>query len=298
MKSLQEEYNFKLLSTDVDYDFDLWMTNVETYCDQGVDGFLMNCDQTMTERTFEVTSEYGIPWLSESTAIRDGNGVLLTSGVELDAYGVGEGVGQLIVDNYKEYFGVDSIDPSKAALISISYTTVQSFNDRCQGVKDVVGKEFPGITVYEPDLLAQGNMTADDAYNEVSPILAAHPEVEYWLITGVVDDWSLGATRAVESAGIVEKTLIASAGGESLTLEWDNGYDADGKGCWKFCYYFEAMDYVEYLVPGMIDVLDGKTDVKELWPDWREEGSEYSSVKISGVNCTRDNYQDLIKMRY
>ena len=294
MKSLEEEYNFTLLSTDVDYDFDLWMTNVETYCDQGVDGFVLNCDETMTQRTFEVTSEYGIPWITESTAVRDSNGVLQTPGVELDAYGVGQGVGQLIVDNYKEYFGVDSIDPSKAALISVSYTTVKSFNDRCQGVKDTVSAEFPGITIFEPDLLAQGSITADCAYNEISPILASNPDIEYWFISGVVDDWGLGGARAAESAGIEDKTLVVSAGGEALILEWDNGYD----GCWKYCYYFEAMDYVEYIIPGMIDVLDGKTTLEDLWPEWEEEGSDYASVKISGANCDSSNYLYLIKMRY
>ena len=296
MKALQEEYNYELYSTDSNYDNDLWMTNVETYCDQGIDGFVMNCDETLTQRTYEVTSEYGIPWLSESTAVRDNDGMLLTSGVELDAYQVGVDVGTWIVENYKEHFGVDKLE--NVGYISMYYSKVLSFNNRCAGAESVITKEFPDAQVFKPDLLAQGALSADAAYNEVSPILAANPDIDYWLITGVVDDWSLGATRAVEAMNLVEKTLITSAGGEALILEWDNGYDSDGKGCWKACCYYEAMDYVEYLIPGMIDILDGKTTVEDIWNEWDEEGSEYASVKVGGTNCTKDNYLDFIKMRY
>jgi ABC-type sugar transport system substrate-binding protein len=298
MKSLEDEYNFKLLSTDVDGDMDLWMTNIETYCDQGVDGFVCSADETIAERTYEVTSEYGIPYLFMDTAVRDENGVLLTSGVELDAYQVGVDTATWIVENYKERFGVDSLEGKNVGYISMHYSTYVSFENRCQGAEDTILAAFPDATVFKPDLVAQGNMSADSAYNEVSPIVASHPEIDYWLITGVVDDWGLGATRAVESVGLEDKTLITSAGGEALVLEWDNGYDSDGSGCWKACCYYEAMDFVEVLIPGIMSVINGETTVEDIWNDHDEDGTEYASVKISGVNVTKDTYLDHIKMRY
>jgi ABC-type sugar transport system substrate-binding protein len=298
MKSLEDEYNFKLLSTDTDYDMDLWMTNIETYCDQGVDGFLCSTDETMTERTYEVTSAYGIPFLSCDTAIRDSEGKLLTSGVELNAYQVGCDTASWIVDNYKEHFGIDSFDGKKVGYISIHYSSFLSFENRCAGAEDTILAAFPDVQLFTPDLLAQGGMTADCAYNEVSPILASNPDIDYWLITAVIDDWGLGAARAVESVGLESKTLITSAGGESLVLEWDNGYDADGTGCWKACCYYEAMDYVELLIPGIISILDGETTMEHIWDEWDEEGSEYASYLVGGTLVTKDTYLDHIKMRY
>jgi hypothetical protein len=298
MKTLQDEYNFTLISTDTDYDYDLWMSNVETYCDQAVDGFVLNCNETMTERTYEVTSEYEIPWLFESTAVRDIDGNLLTSGVELDACQVGMEIGLWIVDHYNDYFDVDQINQEKAGYISIYYSSVLNFNNRCASAEKVILSEFPDIQIFRPDLLVQGNLSADAAYNVVFSILRAHPEIEYWLITCIVDDWGFGSTRAVADMELEQSTLITSAGGELLVLEWDNGYDTDGKGCWKACCYYEAMDYVEYLIPGMIAILEGETTVEDIWNAWDEKGSVYASVKVGGTNCTRETYQSLIKMRY
>lgn len=298
MKSLQEEYNFTLYSGSYEYDNNKCITDVETYCDQGVDGFVMNVGEDIVNRAFEVTSEYGIPWLTESTCCRDENGILLTSGVELNAYSVGVDIGTWIVENYKEHFGIDSFEGKTVGYINPTYSIVLSFQNRCQGAYDQIMAAFPDAEVFEPDLMVQNDISSSGAYNEISPILAAHPEIDYWLITCVIDDWGLGAARAAESMGITDKVLITSAGGEALILEWDNGYDSDGTGCWKMCSYYEAMDYVEYLIPGMIDILEGKCTMEELWPEFKEEGSDYSAVQVGGTPCTRENYQDLIKMRY
>ena len=298
MKSLEEEYNFVLYSGSYEYDNNKCITDIETYCDQEVDGFVMNVGEDIVNRAFEITSEYDIPWLTESTCCRDENGVLRTSGVELNAYSVGVDIGTWIVENYKEHFGIDSFEGKKVGFINPTYSIVLSFQNRCQGAYDQIVPAFPGIEVFEPDLMVQNDISASGAYNEISPILASHPEIDYWLITCIIDDWGLGAARAAEGMGIEDKVLITSAGGESLILEWDNGYDSDGTGCWKMCSYYEAMDYVEYLIPGMIDVLEGTCAMEDLWPEFEEEGSEYSAVQVGGTPCTRDNYEGLIKMRY
>lgn len=299
MKSLQNKYNFTLYSTDYNSDNELCITNVETYCDQGVDGFIMDCGEDIAYRAWEITNEYGIPWITESTCVRDESGVLQTAGVELNAYAVGVDIGKWIVENYKEHFGITGdVDQSKVGFINPTYSVVYSFRNRCAGAKDQIVAALPNCQVFEPDLVVEGTLTADAAYNEISPIMAAHPEINYWLITCIIDDWGLGAARCAESLGITNKVLVASAGGEALTLEWDNGYDSDGTGCWKMCDYYEAMDFVEVLVPGMIDVLEGKTTLENLWPDYHEEGSNYSAVQISGKTAMRDNYKSLIKMEY
>ena len=118
-------------------------------------------------------------------------------------------------------------------------------------------------------------------------ILAAHPEMESWVIVGILDDYARGATRAVESAGIQDKTIVTSVGGEALVLEWDSGYE----GCWVMCNYFNALDYSKLLTPAICQVARGETTVSELWPEWNVEGSDYSAVMISGTATTKDTYQ-------
>ena len=137
------------------------------------------------------------------------------------------------------------------------------------------------------DLLKQGESSAEAAFNEVAKILVAHPETENWVIVGVLDDYARGATRVAEAAGLEDRTLVTSVGGETLVLEWDAGYE----GCWVMCNYFNAQMYTKLLAPAICAVARREATVRKLWPEWNVAGSDYSAVLITGVALTHDTYQ-------
>ena len=302
MKWHQEDYNYELLSADSNRDGEKFITLLETYADQDVDGFLLNADNTIAQRAWEVCDERGVPYLFESTAPRDDNGNLLTSGTELDAYQVGEACANWLIANYKTYWGDAELDQSRLGIMQINYSAVESFIHRCAGGRETLLKAFPNAKLFEADLVAQGSISAEAAYDEVGPILAANSSsIDYWFITSALDPWGLGAVRAIEDNGLdVNNVLMSTAGGEVLVTQWDTGYDEDGKGAWKSCAYYEAYDYVKHLIPGMIDHLEKGTPIEDLWPEWVEEGrdSVFASIKVPGIACTKENYKDYVVLTY
>ena len=294
MKYLSEQYGFNYIGADDD-DYNNYIIMLETYCDQDVDGFVLNTSEEIALRAYEVIKEAGIPAVFESTAIRDENGVLQTAGVELNGYGCGAECGKWLGENYKEYFG--DVDPKEMGFMSVTYSTVYNFGLRVDGAKDKVMEfvpEIPAGNYYVADQVAQGTIGAEQAYNEVAPIISAHPEIKYWLMMTAMDDWGSGVARAAEEYQMDDKILVATPGGHLLVSEWDAGY----RGCWAATSYYEAYNFAVIAIEGLLEHYNNGTPIEELWPEWHEEGSNYSCVKITGVVVTADNYLEYRKLKY
>lgn len=290
LESFEDEYNFDLITGTYDNDGEKFINLVETYIDQQVDGFVLNCRKEFTQAIYDIIKPSGIPFVSESTNMEDANGNLLTPGVELNAYENGKICSQWILDNYAD-IGLDASDPSKVGFISVSYSAIASFNERSQGATETFEAAFPDCeNVFEADCLAQGAMTPEAAYTEVSAILAGNPQVQTWFIVGILDDLAQGAARAVEAAGLDSKTIISSVGGEVLVQEWDSGYE----GCWMACGYFEAMDFVKQDLPALMSVINGEATLEDLFPEWKEEGQTYGAYQILGDMATKDTYKEIM----
>ena len=301
MQSLREEYNYELIATDTGGDTAQYPILIETYGDQGVDGMIIAPNEDTAQRCWELCQEMGVPLLFESTAMRDDNGELLTSGTELDAYQVGESCAQWLADNYKNYWGDEDVGQSTLGFIGVTYSAIPNFTLRLNGVMETFKKNFadvPDNNYFVADIVSQAAMTAENAYNEVAPIIAAHGDrIEKWMLVGVVCEWGQGGARVFEEYNLTQDALICTAGGEALLVEWEGGNVSD---CWVACSYYEAMDYVEWLIPGMIEHLETGIPIEDLWPEWREEGSSslFASVKVPGVPATYDTYKELVKVDY
>ena len=294
MKHLSNIYGFNYIGADEE-DYNNYLIMLETYCDQGVDGFILNTNEEIALRAYEVVKEAGVPAVFESTAVRDENGVLQTAGVELNGYGCGAECGIWLGENYKDYFG--DIDTKEMGFMSVTYSTVYNFNLRVDGARDKVMETVPGIPAenyFVADQVAQGTFGAEPAYNEVAPIISAHPEIKYWLMMTAMDDWGGGVARAAEEFHMDDNILVATPGGHLLVTEWDAGY----RGCWAATSYYEAYDFAFVAVGGLLEHFNYGTPLEDLWPEWHEEGSNYSAVKITGVVVTADNYLEYRKLKY
>ena len=294
MKYLADYYKFDYIGADEE-DPNAYVIMVETYCDQGVDGFFVAANEEINARVFEVINEFDIPVLFESTAIRDENGGLVTAGVELNGYGCGAECGKWLSENYKTYFG--DIDPKEMGFMSVTYSIVVNFGLRVNGAKDMVMENIPGMpeeNFFVADQIAQGTFGAEPAYNEVAPIVSAHPEIKYWLMMTAIDDWGSGVARVAEEFDMDDQILVATPGGHLLVTEWDAGY----KGCWVATSYYEAYDFAVVIVEGMLDHYNNGIAIEDLWPEWKEEGQTYSAVRITGQMVTVDNYLDYRKLKY
>ena len=294
LKELGETYNFELLTSDANYDINTQLSQIDTAITQGIDGaFLFIVDEGSATAAVDKFNAAGIPVIGETLKLQDGNGNNVAPYVELDAEAVGGECGTWIAENWEDC-GIEISDWSKVGVISNTQTTRQSDLARSTGFENALKEGLPEIPE-ENYLIADNaaeanNNDAENSYNQVSAVLAAHPEIETWFVIGTVDNYAMGACRAIEAAGLEDQTILVSCGGEYAVREWAEGTGA----CWRAACYYEAMDFAVEMVDGMLEIVRDGVPATDIYADSREEGQEYAAVGITGNMITPDNYTEYV----
>lgn len=293
LEKLATENNCEILVADANRDIDKQLAQIDTAIQQQIDGaFIFIVDEGSATAVVDKFEAAGIPVIGETLKLQDGDGNNLAPYVELNAAGVGESCGQWVVDNWKES-GVNLSDVSTVGVIQDTNSKYRSDLIRIDGfMKGIEPLEIPESNVFKADCAAEAtsNDNTEASYNQVSAILASHPEMEAWVIMGSVDTYAMGAARAVEAAGLQDKTIMVSSGGELAVQEWANGFAPE----WKATCYYSAMDFAEQMMGGMLAILrDGKT-AEEIYPEFKQDGQKYAAVEITGTMVTPDTYQKVL----
>ncbi len=295
LKELGEENNFEVLTGDADYDINEQLSQVSTAVGQGIDGaFLFVVDEGSATAVVDKFDEADIPVIGETLKLQDGNGDNIAPYVELDAESVGGECGKWVCENY-ESCGVDMSDMSKVGVIAVTSSKYQSDLGRRDGFMDEIKAGLPDIpenNFYLADIASETNDDeSQNAYNVVSPLLAAHPEIESWLMVATTDHFGVGACRAIEAAGKEDQTILVSCGGEFAVKEWDN----DSAKCWKAACYYDAMDFVKIMVEGMLEICREGKDASEIYDEYRDGDETYAAVGITGSMITTDDYKEHVR---
>ena len=285
----EQSYNFKLTAAEGEFDNEKYITTLETLCDEGVDGFILMTMPELQQRAYEICTEAGIPFIYDAIAFTGADGKLFAAGAEMNAIDFGAQCGQWFVDNYENYW--TNVDSATLGYIDVTYSSMQSMIERTKGAHDIFTAAFPDCdNLFVADLVGT-NTSTEVAAGLVGPILASNPDIEHWVIIGVQDIYAQGATRACEEAGFdVSKALIISVGGENLVPEWDSGYE----GMWVAADYCSPIMFTIDELPALMSVVTGEKTVKDLWPDWKLNGNEFASLKLSGTMVTKDTYKTAI----
>lgn len=289
IEKFSEAYNFELVSAEAEFDAEKYVTTLETLCGEGIDGFILMTMPELQPRVYEICTEAGIPFIYDAIAFTDAEGKLTIPGAEMNAIDFGAQCGQWFVDNYQSFWG-DDVDPATLGYIDITYTTMQSMIDRSAGALAVFQEAFPDCeNLFKADLVTEGATSTEAAAGLIAPILAAHPEIEHWVIIGVQDIYAQGSARACEEAGFdTSKALVISVGGENLIPEWEAGYE----GVWVAADYCSPIMFTIEEVPALMALVTGEKEAADLWPDWKTGDNEFASLKLSGIMVTRDTYKD------
>jgi ABC-type sugar transport system substrate-binding protein len=220
-------YDYNMYSANMDYD--AIINQMQVYAGQGYDGLIVGTDESITERVLEVGKELNIPFVAESTPFRDENGNCIWPSVAQDQYNNGADCIQWLADNYKNYWK-DPIDESALGLIVLDFTVVQGIHEREPGVHDKFTELFPAAAgnYWNGDLVTLENGFSVEGGNKMtSTIMSAHPEITKWFVVGLVDDWSVGATRAIESLNKQGDALVVSVQADAFIKELESGGSGD-----------------------------------------------------------------------
>jgi ABC-type sugar transport system substrate-binding protein len=285
LETTQKRLNYTITASTSEGDFDKDLQNIDTYAQQGVDGFIMSIDQTVTTRFTEVLDETGIPWMAWCNSVRDENGVEYYPCVGVDNTIASNATLQWLYDNYKTYWG--EIDTSKIALINSLVSTSIDLGTRGRAAEALFNKLIPNNAgVFNIDIL--NDFTMDGAYNQASATFSAHPDIKYWFSTNCIEQYAQGVTRAAETQGIDKNVLVVDVGHNILTSQWDIDYE----GCWVSAYAISDYQQTVPAVCALIAMIEGKATPESLWTEQRAPGDKCTFLIAQGSMLTKDMYKD------
>jgi ABC-type sugar transport system substrate-binding protein len=284
-----KKLNYNMSDSCSNNDPELYLQQLEAAAASGkYDGFFLGLDTNIQDRITEILDEYKFPYVSIFNPMRDDGGANIAPTILLDGYSNGSRSIQWLYDNYKTYWG--EIDPSKIALVDFTLSIVPDIQSRSDGAIDKFNELLPDNPQYTLDSLV-GGVTADNAVNEVTTLVAGHPEIEYWWFMCGIEDLATGATRAIETLGKGDNVLIVTIGDVNLRAEWDGGYqDNTFVGCIAISNYL----YAAPAAAGLVAMVDGRATMDTLWQERRAPGDKSTVWLVDSVFITRDTYKDYL----
>lgn len=301
LQNMQEWYDgygaaegVEVVNADADFSAETQLSQIDTLLNDGLDGAVVFvADEGSGPAVVEKFKNANVPVIGESLRLMDGDGKLVAPVVELDAIGVGKNCAEWVAENYLNY-DYDFSDLASVGVLLSTRSTYQSDVNRSEGFSKALLSSLPEIpeaNYYTADCAAEANASddAEAAYAQVTAVLTAHPEISTWILFGSVDDYALGAARAVEAAGLEDSVMITSCGGERAVIEWENG----DSSCWVSTCYYDVSDFAVTVLDGLSQMIGG-TAAEDLWPEYIDEGEQYASYKINGTMATPDTYQEIM----
>ncbi len=294
LEQLGKEQNFELVYADADFSPEAQLEQLNTFINNDVDGIIcMVADEGMASAVVETANEAGIPVVGESLRMEDENDLLITPCVELDAAKCGAMNMDWVSENW-ESTGVDLSDETQIGFIQIIDSQLANEIVRGEGAYNEFKVLFPNVpekNCFIADIAADSAELSEAAYNQVSTIFSANTAITTWVLCGVMEDYALGACRAIEDIGYVDSAILTSIGGERAIQEWEGGTKAP----WYCANYYTGMDAAKLCADGLLQIVrDGKIE-EEIWPEYIDDGETYASAKFSGTIITYDNYKDIVK---
>ncbi|MBQ7725357.1 MAG: arabinose ABC transporter substrate-binding protein [Lachnospiraceae bacterium] len=230
-------------------------------------------DQTMSQAVVDKCKEANIPVVAGDDALEvDGNKIAPWVGI--DAYVIGEANGEWIANYAKDKNLVD--DPETGLLI-MTMDTVTSCVPRADG-EIAKWKElcpnFDEAKIFKADY----DGTTDKGNTAATAVITAHPEIKKWLITGANEEGTIGACRALESAGLDKDACVVGLGGYMAKDEWNNK-GADGT-CMKAAAYFSSNQVGKGTIDVLMQIINGEEPTME--------------TAVPAIIVTPDNYKDVM----
>ncbi len=281
-------------------DGDMFMTNLQTYLDQGCEMFVMDPDITIFPAIANVMADYpDVVYMSQMGQARDGvatdehpDGELLTCFVGFDYYGAGQLCGEKLIEWKEETY--PDVPWSDFGFISYTLSYSPPLHERCLGCKEVfMGIE--GVTedqYFEIDVSSYG-MTLQGAIDGATPVLSTNDQYKYWLIFGLIDDLAMGAATVVDQMGLTETSCINCIGGPGLQTQLDAGQHT----AFRYAYATPNLLYAEPIVGALYAFKMGWATPDTLWPSWVKasdhggEGHSYANLLLPSWWIDESNYQ-------
>lgn len=257
---------------------DTYLQAIDNVIAQKVDG-VITCipDQKLSKVTVDKLKAANIPVIAADDALQDESGKKLAPWVGINAYKIGQTNGEWMA-NYAKQNGLDK--DSKAGVLLLTMDTVSSCVPRTKGELDKFKEilpSYPDSKIFKADYDGQ----TDKGFSAAAAIFTAHPDVKKWMIMTANEEGAVGATRALEQAGLDKESCVIGLGAYLAKDEFKKSYSA-----MKAATYFSSDDVGGNSAKLMMDkILNGKDIPMETAVDAKVVTKEnYKEVMGNAAN--------------
>ena len=218
-------------------------------------------DQTMSQAAVDKCKEAGIPIVAADDALQTDAGDKIAPWVGINAYVIGQANGDWLADYAKEN---NLVTDEECGLLIMTMDTVSSCVPRAEGEYDnftAACPDFDTARIFKADY----DGTTDKGNTAATAVITAHPEIKKWLVTGANEEGTIGAVRALETAGLDKDACVVGLGAYMAKDEW-NDKGADGT-CMKASAYFSADSVGAGSVEVLYDIIAGNEPAMETAVD-------------------------------
>ena len=216
-------------------------------------------DQTMSQAAVDKLAEAGIPVVAADDALQTPDGTKIAPWVGINAYVIGEANGAWVAEYAKAN---NLVNDPECALLIMTMDTVSSCVPRAEGEYAKFTElcpEFDTAKIYKADY----DGTTDKGNIAAAAVFTAHPEVTKWLVTGANEEGTIGALRALESAGLDGESCVVGLGAYMAKDEWKK----EGDNAMKAAAYFSSLSVGAGSVEVLLQIIDGQDVTMETAVD-------------------------------
>ena len=285
-------------------DSDLYMTTLQTYLDQGINGLILDPDSTIFPSVVEVLDNYPqVQWMSQMSPARDGidgedvpvGGNLLHPYVGFDNYEAGVIMTEGLIKWKNE--NLADVEWSDIGFLLMSYSVVPVLQERVDASKSTWIKETGSEdNVFIADCASSG-LTLQGGIDAAGPIISVNSQYKYWLVMGLVDDLAQGAAVVLDQSGLTDTSCVTTFGGTNFVVQWDAGqYDA----C-RIAVTTGHELYAEPILGAVYAYLNGWATPDTIWPSWVKasdhggEGHAYAAHLLPTIWVSETDYKSFYK---
>lgn len=231
-------------------------------------------DQTMSQSIVDKVTEAGIPIIAADDPLQDIDGEKIAPWVGINSYKIGESNGEWIA-NY--VIDNNMVEDPEVGLLIITMDTVSSVVPRTDGQYDKfteVAKDFDTSRIFKADY----DGTVEKGNIATMGIVTGNPQIKKWIITGGNEEGTIGALRALETAGLDKDSVVVGMGGYLAKDEW-NQKSAD-ETAMKAATYYSADAIGTTSAELLLELIDGKEIVQE--------------TAVDAIIVTPENYKEVM----
>jgi L-arabinose transport system substrate-binding protein len=272
IKAQAKALGIDYIGVDANLQDEAFMQALDNVIGQGANALMVVVThQTLGPVVIDKAREAGIPIITIDDTIKDSSDAQNPHvGLPTTETGVMGGHALAKLAKARNFFAKGNV--VKVMQIDMSFLSV--VHDRTVGYKQALQQDLPQLK--DSDFIVQDSKTGmfEENLPVAQAILAAHPEVTRWIVTGINDDGALAPLRVFEEAGFPLANVLSC-----------------GLGGYKTSFEEFQKSHNSYIVTKLQPFKEGQAAVQILYDYLTKKKVMPQNTLVAGDVVTKDNYK-------